>query len=174
MPALPGIFQTPRLTFWPFTLGDFDAFRTLDTDPDVMRYLGPGRPRTEAESKESFDRVLSQTKQFGVGLYAAHLRGNGNFVGRAGLIQWEIDGEKLWEVGYTFAKDYWGKGLATEAAKFWAEKGFEILGVPFLVSLIHPENKASIHVAEKNGMTFWKSAKVRDKEISVYRRSKPK
>lgn len=169
MRLLPGIFQSQRLTFWPFTESDFDQMRQLDTDPEVVKYLGHGKVRSEDETRASLARILGQTKQFGLGLYATHLRGNGEFIGRTGLIQWDIDGESVWEVGYTFAKKQWKKGFATEAAKFWIATAFDKLPVPFLVALIDPENKASIAVATKCGMTLWKKAKVEGKEVSVYR-----
>lgn len=171
--ALTGIFQTKRLTFWPFTEADFELMRSLDADPEVMRYIGTGAA-TEAETRTRFNRVLAQTKQYGVGVYAAHLRATGEFIGRAGLIHWELDGEKIWEVGYTFAKAHWGKGYATEAAQYWKQVGFERLDVPFLVSLIHPENLGSIKVAEKNGMTLWKRSKLQGQDVCVYRCERPK
>ncbi len=171
MRLLPGIFQTQRLTFWPFTESDFEQMRQLDTDPAVVKYLGHGKVRTEEETRASLKRTLEQTKTFGLGLYATHLRGNGEFIGRSGLVQWEVDGESVWEVGYTLAKAHWKKGLATEAAKFWCATAFEKLNVPFVVSLIHPENKASIAVATKCGMIFWKNSVVNDAPCAVYRLS---
>jgi [ribosomal protein S5]-alanine N-acetyltransferase len=58
------------------------------------------------------------------------------------------------EVAYTIAREYWGQGLATEAAQAILQYGFEKLHLARLVSLIEPENIASQRVAGKIGMTF--------------------
>jgi RimJ/RimL family protein N-acetyltransferase len=49
---------------------------------------------------------------------------------------------------------WWGRGYATEAARAAVDWGFEHLPVDELVSLIQPDNAASISVAEKLGETF--------------------
>lgn len=102
-------------------------------------------------------------------MFWTELKENGAFVGRTGLIRWDLDGEPVWEVGYTLATPFWGKGLATEAAMFWKKTGFRFLSVDYLVSLINSENKNSIHVAKKNGMTFWKKSSVKNFPVDVYR-----
>ena len=56
------------------------------------------------------------------------------------------------EVGYTFHPEVWGQGLATEAARRMRDHGFE-RGEPRIIAVIHPENTASIRVAEKNQLT---------------------
>jgi ribosomal-protein-alanine N-acetyltransferase len=60
------------------------------------------------------------------------------------------------EVAYTIASEYWGQGLATEAALAILNHGFEKLHLARMVSLIEPENIASQRVAEKIGMAFEK------------------
>jgi len=60
------------------------------------------------------------------------------------------------EVAYTIAREYWGQGLATEAAQAILQYGFKTLNLSRIVSLIDPDNGASQRVAEKMGMTFEK------------------
>jgi ribosomal-protein-alanine N-acetyltransferase len=52
------------------------------------------------------------------------------------------------------AREYWGQGLATEAAQAILNHGFEQMGLPRLICVINPGNRASARVAEKIGMTL--------------------
>jgi RimJ/RimL family protein N-acetyltransferase len=169
LPEKRTLLQTDRLSFRPFTESDFDSMRSLDTDPAVVRYLGHGRIREVVETRKNFERVFADYAQYGIGLYAAESMKTREFLGRTGLIPWILDGELVWEIGYSFLKKFWGQGLATEAASFWKAYGFEHLSVSFLVSLINADNRPSIHVAEKIGMHFWKQSELGGCSLSVYR-----
>jgi RimJ/RimL family protein N-acetyltransferase len=57
-------------------------------------------------------------------------------------------------VAYLLAKEYWGQGLGTEAARAIADYGFEQLQLSRLICLIDQDNQASIKVARNIGMTF--------------------
>jgi RimJ/RimL family protein N-acetyltransferase len=163
------LLTTRRLSFRPFEMDDFEKMRSLDTDREVVRYLGHGRVRDAEETRHNMEKISADYAQYGMGLYAAELAVGGEFVGRTGLIPWVLENDLVWEVGYTLSKKFWGQGFATEAASFWKGKGFELLPVPFLVSLIHPQNQASIHVAEKIGMRLWKHSELNGYPLAVFR-----
>src|SRR5205807_7864742 len=78
--------------------------------------------------------------------------------GFCGLVSQSVEGVEEVEVGYMLDKAYWGRGLATEAARASRDYGFERLGLRRLISLINPENAASLRVAEKNGMRYERDA----------------
>ena len=63
---------------------------------------------------------------------------------------------------------FWGRGLATEAARAARDHGFDTLGYERLVSLIDPGNLASRRVAEKVGLTLEKEVEKWGKRICVY------
>jgi choline dehydrogenase-like flavoprotein len=65
-------------------------------------------------------------------------------VGWGGL-QHLDDGDEI-EVGYAFAREYWGRGLATELARGWLAWGFDRLHVDRIVAVADPANTASRHV----------------------------
>ena len=67
---------------------------------------------------------------------------------------WTLEGKHEVEVAYLIDRAYWGRGLATEAARAVADYGFGTLELTRLVSLIDEENRASQRIAEKVGMTF--------------------
>ncbi|HRJ45529.1 MAG: GNAT family N-acetyltransferase [Caldilineaceae bacterium] len=84
-------------------------------------------------------------------------KASGQFIGRCGLLPWQIDGVDEVEVAYTIAKAFWGQGLATEAALAIRDYAFASLGLTRLVCLIDDGNLASARVAEKMGMAFEKA-----------------
>jgi RimJ/RimL family protein N-acetyltransferase len=92
----------------------------------------------------------------GFGLWALVLKENGEVIGDCGLVVQQIEGVGEVEIGYHVRRDLWGQGFATEAAQACREYGFHQLGRDRLISLIHPANRASRRVAEKNGMTLTK------------------
>ena len=163
------IFKTKRLTLRHFTEEDFSFLRELDRNPEVVKYLGHGKIRTEEETRKNLQKAFADYEVFELGLYLVEDSLTKEKLGRAGLIPWTINGEFFREVGYTFKPSAWGKGYATEAATFLKDWGIENLPEDYLVSLIHPENLNSIHVASKIGMNHWKDIEFNGVPISVYR-----
>jgi RimJ/RimL family protein N-acetyltransferase len=95
---------------------------------------------------------------------------DGAFVGRCGLIMQHIDGVDEVEVGYALGAGFWGRGYAAEAAIASRDRAFRELGVPHVISLIHPDNARSIAVARRNGMTLWKTTTFKEMPgIGVWR-----
>ena len=77
-------------------------------------------------------------------------------IGDCGIILQEVEGDRLYEIGYHLRRDFWGQGLATEAAIACRDWAFAYLKADRLISLIRPENLPSCRVAERTGMTVWK------------------
>lgn len=101
-------------------------------------------------------------------MWATIHKAENKFIGRCGLIPQLVDGQEEVEVGYLLAKEYWGKGLATEAAIAIRNYGFSKLNFNRLISLIDPGNIASQKVALKNGMTYEKDTTIWGKIARVY------
>lgn len=55
------------------------------------------------------------------------------------------------EVKYAFARDRWGKGLATEAVRGVVEYGSSVHGLRRMIATTAPENVASHRVLLKSG-----------------------
>lgn len=58
------------------------------------------------------------------------------------------------DLGYRFAFDYWGRGIATESSLAALRDGFETLGLRRIIALVLPANTGSIRVLEKVGMSY--------------------
>jgi RimJ/RimL family protein N-acetyltransferase len=56
------------------------------------------------------------------------------------------------EIGWWLARPYWGRGLATEAARVALTDVFERAGLDRVISIARPANTASIRIMEKLGV----------------------
>jgi RimJ/RimL family protein N-acetyltransferase len=149
--------ETSRLTLRRFTEADEDNLVELDSDPQVMRFIGGGEPFPRAEVR---DRILPILLGFyerfeGFGFWVAEEKPTGRFLG------WfhfrpprnePRDGEI--ELGYRLRRSAWGKGYATEGSRALIRKGFTELGVERVVAEAMAANLGSRRVMEKSGLTL--------------------
>jgi len=150
------IVETQRLLLRHFKPQDLEPLYALYRDPEIRRYF-PDGTRTLAETKEELDWFLNgHPRHPELGLWATIHKETNRFIGRCGLLPWTIDGQDEVEVAYLLAKEFWGQGLATEAARAIAAYAFEKLHLTRLICLVDRDNRASIHVATKTGMRFEK------------------
>jgi RimJ/RimL family protein N-acetyltransferase len=146
--AVP-VLETPRLRLRRFEDSDFDGLAALLSDPEVMRFIGDGTSQDRTAAWRMLAQMLGHWALRGYGLFAVEERATGRFLGRVGLIHPE--GWPGLEIGWTIVRDRWGEGFATEAAVAVRDHAFERLNIPRLISLIHPDNTASVQVAVKTG-----------------------
>jgi RimJ/RimL family protein N-acetyltransferase len=163
--AIPTI-ETVRLTLRPFREADAAAFFELSQDPDVMRYVGDRRVPTLQEAWRAVAGWLGHWALRGYGQWAIEERASGRFIGRAGIIN-PVDWPGA-EVGYLLGKDWWGRGYATEAATAAMDWGFRQIGFSDLLSLIDPDNQASIAVATRLGESLRGEADLWGQTVLVY------
>jgi RimJ/RimL family protein N-acetyltransferase len=158
--------ETPRLLLRQFRQNDSDALAALHADPEVMKFLGDGRPKARAEMWLAMASYLGHWELRGYGLWAVEEKATGKFVGRIGLLNPE--GWPGLEVAWTLARDRWGNGFATEGAKAALEYAFSVLKLEHVISLIHPDNAASIRVAMRIGEKLEGQAELFGAMRSVY------
>jgi ribosomal-protein-alanine N-acetyltransferase len=152
------ILETRRLLLRHFVPSDVDSLFAFYSDPDVVKYI-PDAPRTYEETKEELEWFMNGHPRFPeLGLWATIHKETGEFIGRCGLIPWDIDEQHEVEIAFALSKAYWGQGLATEVAQALVHYGFERLRLSRLICLIEHGHRASIKVAKKIGMTFEKEA----------------
>jgi RimJ/RimL family protein N-acetyltransferase len=153
------ILETERLRLRHLEPADLDDLYALYRDPEMRRYFPDGTLTLE-ETREELEWFMNgHPRRPELGLWATVDKASGRFLGRCGLLMWQIDGREEVEVAYLIDKRYWGRGLATEAAAAIRDHAFETLGLSRLVCLIDQDNAASIRVAEKIGMAFEKEGR---------------
>jgi ribosomal-protein-alanine N-acetyltransferase len=160
------ILQTQRLRLREFTALDADALESILSDPETMRYYPA--PYDRAGVEQWIERNRKRYREDGVGLWALELIGTEELIGDCGIVLQQVEGEALYEIGYHLRRDFWGRGLATEAAVACRDWAFAHLEAERLISLIRPENLPSRRVAERVGMTVWKEVAWRGLAHCVY------
>ncbi len=167
----PDNLHTERLFLRQFLESDLDEYARMCANPEVMRYIGDGRTLGRDEAWRSMASALGHWVLRGFGLYACEEKATGRFVGRVGIINPE--GWPGMEAGWLIGRDSWNRGFATEAATAVIRMAYESLGTTRLISLIRPENAASIRVAEKLGAVPEKTMTLMGAPALIYAYSAP-
>lgn len=172
------ILETERLWLRELSLDDAPVMFELDSDPEVVRYLGRAPLASVDESRQRIaERMLEDYARHGFGRWAMLLKaaspsgpdGNepgGAFVGVAGL-KWLPELNEV-DIGYGLLPRYWGRGLATEAARAALEYGFRSLGLSRIIGLVDAPHRASIRVLEKCGLVYEQVVEYRGQEVLQY------
>jgi RimJ/RimL family protein N-acetyltransferase len=154
--------ETDRLLLRKPRPEDADALVPIHADEDVMRFVGGVRDRPETEA--AIERWLELWEANGVSHFIAERREDGAVLGRVGFVVWDTS---TWEIttraeagqhaqpelGWTLAREAWGRGYATEGARAVREWFRGEYGDTRLISVISPDNARSQRVAEKLGAT---------------------
>jgi len=150
-PLVPETIETERLRLRQYTIEDTDAVARMVGDPEVMKFLG-GQTQTKSwEIWRSLAATLGHWVMRGYGSYGVEEKASGKLVGRIGLLN-PVGWPDL-ELAWTLERTAWGKGYATEAAGAVGRAAVAHLKPERLISLIHPDNRASQRVAERLGAT---------------------
>ena len=144
--------ETERLTLRQWKESDYPAFSELNADSEVMAYF----PKTmsRAESDEMADKIKSLISERGWGLWAVEEKKSTRFVGFVGLHKPvpELPFSPCVEIGWRLAKQYWGKGYATEASKKVLTFAFGSLNLARVYSFTSVANLRSRAVMERLNM----------------------
>jgi RimJ/RimL family protein N-acetyltransferase len=157
---------------------DLEGYVELWGDPDVVRFLG-GQTLPPEDVPEALARGLGQWERHGIGLFSVLRKEDERFVGRIGYLLWDaerwvnavqekLEGELELEIGWTVVSRFQGLGYATEAAIACRDHAFAELGRDRVISLIAPENVASIRVAEKIGESYEHDVELPRMRVGLY------
>lgn len=141
--------HTDRLLLRMFCQDDFESYARLLADAEVMRYIGNGKALSRPEAWRHMAMLIGHWQLRGYGLWAVEERASGDLIGRIGIFSPE--GWPDVEVGWMLRRASWGQGFATEGAQAALAYAFTALQQPHVISMIRPDNTASIRVAEKLG-----------------------
>lgn len=159
----PRVIETERLLLAPLTTADLDEVVEMHATAEVIATMGTFERSAAASRLERNEREWDER---GYGLMSIVERDTGRFVGRSGLKYWPQFDET--EVGWVLRPDAWGQGFATEAGKACVGWGLGALGLPYLTSLIVPDNVRSINVATRLGMRPLRRDSLMELPVIVY------
>jgi ribosomal-protein-alanine N-acetyltransferase len=124
----------------------------MSADPIVMEFLGG--PISRAETEAMLGRCRAR-RASGMGPWAVEVPGVAPFVGLVGLSRptYQASFTPCVEILWRIAREHWGRGYATEAARATLREGFEMHGLDEILSFAATTNIRSQRVMEKIGMT---------------------
>ncbi len=147
---------TARIVLVPLADEHLELEVELDSDPEVMRYLGAGaRSRTETEEAHKRRRSAAQ-KVPGLGFWVGFV--DGEFIGwwilqpPHGPDQPEVEGEA--ELGYRLLRKYWRLGYASEGSRELLRYGFAELGLSRIFAQTLAINEPSRATMSSAGLTY--------------------
>ena len=151
--AGPGERLTERLRLRRWTDADRPAFAAMNADPAVMEHLP--EVLDQAASDALLERVQRPWAERGIGLWAVERRADGRLLGWAGLnpMPPDVPAAGEWEVGWRLAREAWGHGYATEAAREALQVARE-RGEARVWSMTVPANVRSVAVMRRLGLVL--------------------
>jgi RimJ/RimL family protein N-acetyltransferase len=181
------LLETERLVLRRLADTEADAalLFELDSDPEVMRHIGPFTlPTVEAYRERIRDRYLAHYAEHPErGCFAAEEKPGGEFVGwffvrRA--TEYLYAKEAGWtrptyvELGYRLRQAAWGRGLGSEGAAALVRRTLADPDVTAVVAAALVANRGSTRVMEKAGLTRVREFDIPDRGLSVmYARCRP-
>jgi ribosomal-protein-alanine N-acetyltransferase len=148
---IPLPIQTERLLIRAFE-PEVDAAAMIDVycDPEVMRYVTGGALGGIEEVEGELRKHAAHQAERGFSYWAVVERESGRVIGDTGFDLFERT-EDI-QLGYTLARDCWGRGFGTEAASACLAAGLRSLSASRIVIVVEAANAASVRVAERLGM----------------------
>ena len=155
------VLRTPRLMLREWRDEDREPFAAMNQDPLVMKHF-PGLME-RAASDASVDRFMGVHSALGYTVWVVEVlqseRGSTSFAGLTGLMPPSFDPpfahqKPLVEVGWRLCPQWWGLGIATEAARASLAHGFDVVGLPEILSFTVVANTPSRAVMERIGMRY--------------------
>ncbi|MDM5227329.1 GNAT family protein [Cytobacillus sp. NJ13] len=141
--------ETERLILRKVTLDDTEDMYLYASDEEVTKSVTWDTHSSLTDTIEFINKFLPQYDA----PWGIELKENGKFIGTVHFVWWQPEHDSA-EIGYVLSKEYWGKGLITEAARAIISFGFDSMNLVRIQARCFLENKGSERVMEKLGMSF--------------------
>lgn len=160
--------ETDRLILRKMSPDDAEAMFAYASDPEVTRYVTWETHRSIEDSRAFLELALGKYESGEEPDWGIVSKGDGRFVGACGIVGWETEHARA-EVGFVLSREYWGRGLMSEAVRTMLSFGFERMGLNRIEARCVAENVASARVMEKAGMTHEGTLRQREYIKRAYR-----
>lgn len=146
----PVVLQGARVRLRQWEERDCAPFAQLNADPVAMEFFPSTLTREESDAM--VDRLQAAIDERGWGFWCLEI--DGGCAGFTGLNVPTFEAAFLpaVEVGWRVLPRWWGRGLATEAARLALDYGFDALHAPEIVAFTAVANARSRAVMERLGM----------------------
>lgn len=155
-----------RILFRVWRDDDEKLFHVINSDSQVMRYVGDGEIWSAGRTRRFIESATEMLHRSGFCQWALIHKTSEDLIGFCGL----VDSGDVPEIGWRLSRDYWGQGLATEAATAVLSHARETLGLDRVMATVQTDNSASVRLIQKLGMTHDRTFLRDGREIAVYSR----
>jgi ribosomal-protein-alanine N-acetyltransferase len=145
------VLETDRLLLRRLQAHDVDDIFEYASDPEVAKYTSWAAHATIQDSDKFLDYVLELYEKGDVAPWGVMYKPKAKLVGTCGFLDWYLPASWA-EIGYALSREYWGRGLMTEAVRAVIAFGFRAMQLNRVQGRCEVENIASIRVMEKVGM----------------------
>lgn len=149
--------ETERLLLREIVAADADAMFAMDSDPAVHRYLGNKPVQDKQQIVDIIQFIQQQYKENGIARWAIIDKKTNAFVGWCGL-KWITEPINnhvhYYDLGYRLLQQYWGQGIATEAAIGTLQYAFDVLQANEVFAIADADNAGSNKILRKIGMQY--------------------
>lgn len=159
--------ETERLILRNWTFADAEKLFEICGDAEVMKYVGTRQPYESMEQANEFLHwATNYERENGFCRWAVLEKTSYEIIGSCGFAR--PHGTEEIELGYLFARKFWGKGFATEAAAACVQYGFEKLNFREIIAITDLKNVASQRVLEKIGFAQNRVEKIDGEDNVIY------
>ncbi|HCN56734.1 MAG TPA: GNAT family N-acetyltransferase [Exiguobacterium sp.] len=148
------VLKTERLVLRPLRASDLDDLFEYTQDEETARYVTWNANQTIEQAEQFLNYVLSNYEQGNEAPWAIVWKETGKMIGTIDFIHLLLDDNKQAELGYALSREFWGKGIVTEAVARVMAYGFEELKLERIQARCMEPNIGSARVMEKVGMTY--------------------
>ena len=144
--------RTKRLVLRQPTMKDVGWYFEYFSRPEIVWGGGEPGPKNLEAAREEFRKYLIDIYRKRHGFrWIIELRGEAEPIGTLGFYKWFPHAGYQAEMGYDLAKEYWGRGIMTEAMKAVVSFGFERMELNRIEVYIMPRNKRSVRMIRNLG-----------------------
>ena len=144
--------RTKRLTLRQPSMKDVEWYYEYFSRPEIVWGGGEQGPKNLKAAREEFKEHLIDIYRERRGFrWIITLKGKGRPIGTLGFYKWAPHASYQAEMGYDLAKEYWGRGIMSEAMNAVIDSGFEKMELNRIEVYIMPRNKRSIRMIRSLG-----------------------
>jgi [ribosomal protein S5]-alanine N-acetyltransferase len=147
------ILETKRLKLRKIILDDVEDMYSYCSNEEVPKYASWNAHNSLKETKETIERVINQWENRKLVHWGIEYKENRKLIGTIEFVTLDTQ-HKVAEIGYAVSQEYWGKGIATEAANEVIKFGFNNINLVRIQARCYLENIGSARVMEKAKMSF--------------------
>jgi RimJ/RimL family protein N-acetyltransferase len=159
----PQLIESARVCVRPISVSDLSSLLAVNSDEEVVKFLGHRPWRAMADAEAWFERISKQQASGSALEFVIAARQTGSVIGRCGLFDFEEINAQA-GLGYILDRAHWGHGYMREALTGLIQSAFSEMGLRRLEAKVEAQNTASAGLLRRLG--FSREGVLRERWIS--------